>query len=175
MPDPLILTAELDPGSAALLQRLRDRHFPAELNIVPAHLTLFHHLPGAELAGVTAALAEVGRAEVPIPFRAGPLRFLGRGVAIGIEAAALGAVRAGLAARWAAWLTPQDRQPFRAHVTIQNKAPPAEARALLASLQASGLEIEGAIRGLELWHYRGGPWEKAGAFPFRSGPVPVGG
>lgn len=165
-PDPLILTAVLDPGSTAVLQRLRDRHFPARLNIVPVHLTLFHHLPGVERAAITAVLEAVCEGQARIAFSDGPLRFLGRGVAVGVEAPGLAALRAELAARWTAWLTPQDRQPFRAHVTIQNKAPPAEAKALLATLQATGPGVGGSVVGLDLWHYRGGPWARAGRFPF---------
>lgn len=164
--DPLILTAGLDPEAAGLFQRLRDQHFPARLNIVPAHLSLFHHLPGDALPAIEAAVAGLCAGQAPMPFAAHGFRFLGRGVAVEIAAEPLVAARRQLATLWATDLTPQDRQPFRPHVTIQNKAEPATARALLARLEAGGLDAGGYIVGLDLWHYRGGPWEIAGRFAF---------
>lgn len=164
--DALILTAGLDAAAAGLFQRLRDQHFPARLNIVPAHLTLFHHLPGRALPEIEEALAALCEGQAPIPFAARGFRFLGRGVAVEIEAEGLVAVRRRLAGLWATDLTPQDRQSFRPHITIQNKAEPAAARALLARLEAGGLDAQGDLVGLDLWHYRGGPWELAGRFGF---------
>lgn len=166
--DPLILTAALDPEAAALFQRLRDRHFPAKLNIVPAHLTLFHHLPGETRPAIEEALAAWSAEQDAMPFAARGFRFLGRGVAVSIEAERLVAARRHLASLWAADLTAQDRQAFRPHITIQNKAEPGVARQLLARLEAEGLDVAGQIVGLDLWHYRGGPWEIAGRFAFRA-------
>ena len=93
------------------------------------------------------------------------VRSLGRGVAFVLESPRLGALRAELARRWGAWLTPQDRQAFRPHVTVQNKVSPADARALLERLQAGFAPFAVEGRALALWHYRGGPWEAAGRFP----------
>jgi len=47
--DPLVLTLALDAASEAWLQALRDAHFPPARNVVPAYVTLFHALPGAQL------------------------------------------------------------------------------------------------------------------------------
>ena len=44
-PAPLIVSALLDPDSFAWLDGLRRAHFPAERNLLDAHLTLFHALP----------------------------------------------------------------------------------------------------------------------------------
>lgn len=85
---------------------------------------------------------------------------LGRGVA---------GLRAELARGWATWLTSQDRQPRRPHVTIQNKVAPEVARDTLARLTASFVPWEARAEGLLLWRYRGGPWEAAGRFPFTGG------
>ncbi len=164
--DPLILTAAFDPASAALLQRLRDRHFPERLNIVPAHMTLFHHLPGLELAAIDERLRTLASGERPLPFAAAGLRFLGRGVALEIEASRLLALRRALAEDWRPWLGAQDSQGFRPHVTVQNKADPAAARALRDALAADFPVVEGTVVGLDLWHYRGGPWERAGLYRF---------
>ncbi len=164
--DPLILTAAFDAASAALFQRLRDRHFPERLNIVPAHLTLFHHLPGAEQAAIDERLRTLAAGERPLPFAAAGLRFLGRGVALEIEAPHLPALRRTLSEAWRPWLTAQDGQGFRPHVTVQNKADPAAARALRDALAADFPAVDGTIVGFDLWHYRGGPWERAGGYRF---------
>lgn len=43
---PLTVTAALDEGAFAWFDDLRQSHFPRHRNKVPAHLTLFHALPG---------------------------------------------------------------------------------------------------------------------------------
>jgi hypothetical protein len=170
-PAPLILTLALDDASFARFDAERRAHFPPERNLIPAHLTLFHALPGEEAPSILAQLAAAAQATpplpLPLPLRVTGLRSLGRGVAYGIESEALLRLRAGLAAAWGAWLTPQDRAGWRPHVTVQNKVTPEEARATLATLQARFALWEGRGEGLLLWHSRGGPWEEAGRFPFR--------
>jgi 2'-5' RNA ligase len=165
-PDPLILTLALDANAFQMFDELRRAHFPPERNFIPAHLTLFHHLPGAELPGVVAALRRVAGEHGPIPLAVTGLRSLGRGVAFTLESPALAALRRDLASQWAPWLGAQDRQGFRPHVTVQNKVSGAEASALLARLQAGFSPFAATGTGLLLWHYRGGPWERAGFFPF---------
>ncbi len=164
--DPLILTLMLDAGTQAWLDALRRAHFPPERNLVPAHVTLFHALPADGLVAVIAALAEVCRGAAPSAVRIGPPRFLGRGVALEVAAPEAAALRARLAARWRDRLTPQDRQGWRPHATVQNKAAPERARALHAELAAGLPAREGRAEGLLLWRYRGGPWEPAGRFGF---------
>lgn len=69
---------------------------------------------------------------------------------------------------FAAWLTPQDRQKFQPHVTIQNKVTPEAARELLERLSDTWEPVTAQGRGLQLWRYRGGPWEGAGTFLFEN-------
>jgi 2'-5' RNA ligase len=165
-PAPLILTLALDAASTTRFEALRREHFPPGRNLVPAHLTLFHHLPGDHLADITPAIAAACREHGPFAAEVTGLRFLGRGVAYAVESPELRVLRAGLAHAWAPWLTPQDRQPFRPHVTVQNKAAPAEARALLERLGAGLAPFPVRAEGLLLWRYLGGPWETAGRYPF---------
>jgi 2'-5' RNA ligase len=165
-PQPLILTLQLDPASFATLDALRRAHFPRSRNLVPAHVTLFHALPGAEEAPIAAALAGLAEATAPLDLVVARPRFLGRGVAFDVESPALLALRGELARGWAGWLSNQDRQRYKPHVTIQNKVAPEAARALFAELEASWRPLAGRGAGLLLWRYRGGPWEAAGRFPF---------
>lgn len=163
---PLILTLRMDRGSFFRFERLRQTHFPAHRNFIPAHLTLFHHLSGDDPGAIAADIASVLRTRAPVRLNATGLRFLGRGVAYTFDAPELGALRGELAARWAASLTPQDRQAFRPHVTVQNKADSEVARMLKQRLEAEFQPFEVTGEGLLLWRYLGGPWEPLGDFPF---------
>lgn len=163
---PLILTLALEEAAQVRFDALRGRHFPPERNVVPAHVTLFHALPGAEEAAIAAELARCCAATAPFAVRIAGLRSLGRGVAYTLESAELGRLRAALARAWTPWLGAQDRQGYRAHLTIQNKATPESARALLAAMQAQFSPFEVGAAGLLLWRYLGGPWEGAGRFAF---------
>ena len=167
---PLIVTLELDAQLGGIAQRLRDAHFPPAINLIPAHLTLFHHLPGEQVAAMTEMLAATCERTDRPAVRFATVRFLGKGVAIAAESGELLRLRAELAARWADVLTPQDRQKFQPHVTVQNKVAPEVARKLFADLRATWTPVDGHGVALRLWHYRGGPWEAAGRFAFRDGP-----
>ncbi len=164
---PLILSLGLDAASFARLNGLRQAHFPAERNYLDAHLTLFHALPGAMEAEIAANLATLAAGSPPPPLRFTGLRSLGRGVAFEVDSPELVRLRGLLAGAFHGVLGAQDRQGFRPHVTVQNKVEPAAARALLAGLQAGFTPWQGQGVSLLLWHYRGGPWEPAGVFPFQ--------
>ena len=169
MPAPLILTLDLDPAAAAQFGDLRRRWFPAARNQLDAHLTLFHALPGDREPEVTAVVRTAAR-RLPFEVRVTGVRLLGRGVAYDLSAPELGPVRAAVAGAFAGDLTRQDRQPLRAHVTVQNKVEPAVARRLHAELSASFAPWTARATGLSLWWYDGGPWRAAGTAAFDPGP-----
>jgi 2'-5' RNA ligase len=130
---------------------------------VGAHVTLFHALPG-ELDVAPALAAAADRPAFTV--RVTAVQPLGRGAAYRLESGALAAVHAQLRAAFADRLTPQDAQPYRPHVTVQNKADPAEARRTVAALRARFTPYEVGARGLALWRYAGGPWEPLSEHPF---------
>jgi 2'-5' RNA ligase len=163
---PLILTLQVDAASFTRFDDERRRYFPAQRNFIPAHLTLFHHLPGERIAAIDAAIAARTAMQAPFPLAVSGLRFLGQGTAYAIDSPPLSALRADFAALWSDELTRQDAQGFRPHVTIQNKVATQDAKALFAELSAAFLPFEATATGLLLWRYRGGPWEAAGAYPF---------
>ena len=168
-PHPLILTALLDPASQARFDGDRQRHFPAAINYIDAHVTLFHHLPGLEQAAIEGSLGAICRRHAPVPFTTTGLRFLGRGTAYALDMPAVAVLRRDLAGQWQHWLTAQDRQGWQPHVTVQNKVAPADARRLFQDLQAGFAPWGGLVGGLSLWRYRGGPWELVGHHPFSDG------
>ncbi len=154
---PLILTLELAQPAQNLFQSLRDRHFPPERNLVPAHVSMFHALPGAETPAILRRLRAVDATRPPVRVEA-PFP-LGRGVGFRLHAPALGGLRAGLARDWAPWLSAQDGHGYRPHVTVQNKVSPEEARLTLQRLAAGFVPFDTEGTALRLWRYLGGPWE----------------
>lgn len=164
--DPLILTLGMDADTFAFFDGLRRRHFPETLNHIPAHATLFHHLPGPDEAGIIETVAALARVETTPEVAVTGLRFTGRGVAYALASDALSAFRARLAHSFSADLTPQDRQGWRPHVTVQNKVAPDVARALHAELERDFAPFRFTAPGLVLWRYLGGPWERRAAFTF---------
>lgn len=163
---PVILTATMGPADFAWANALRRRHFPPERNFINAHITLFHHLPPSILPELRHRMRGVCDGPSP-PAMLTSVIALGRGVAIRVDSPALDAIRAELAAAFADLLTPQDRAPPRLHITVQNKVSVELARALHARLSADFQPRPLTIAGLAAWHYRGGPWEAAGAARFR--------
>lgn len=166
MSAPIIVTALFGRADFAWLDGLRRRHFPPGRNVVPAHLTLFHHLPPSLDAEIRRRLSAAAAEGAPRAWLAGVMQ-LGRGVALRVESPELEAMRAALADAFAGMLTPQDRAGWRPHVTIQNKVEPAEARALYRSLSAGFEKRPLAIAGLASWAYLDGPWTLLSRHPFR--------
>ena len=164
--EPLILTLRMDDLSQQGFNRLREEHFPKGRNFIPAHLTLFHKLPGDREREIVETLNDLCRQQDPFPLTATGLVFMGRGVGYRLESPALQAVRKRLADAWRPWLGAQDRQGFRPHVTVQNKVPPDEARTLHRRPEETFAPFEVGAEGLLLWRYLGGPWEAVGSYGF---------
>ena len=163
---PLIVTAELGRGDFAWLDQLRRAHYPAERNRLPAHLTLFHALPPSAEAELRRRLAELARRPAPPATIAGVMD-LGGGTAFRIVSPALDAIRAELVHDLHGLLGAQDAGGWRPHVTIQNKVPNREARALQEVLQEGFVERSLVVAGLGLHRYLGGPWETLAVYAFR--------
>jgi hypothetical protein len=165
-PAPLILTLQFDERSFAFFESQRRSYFPPQRNFIPAHLTLFHHLPGEKLASVEHHIEARVSGQPPFSLPVTGLRSLGRGVAYVLASPELAEMRRHFALTWNDWLKPQDRQNHNPHVTVQNKVDPTQARALLEDLSDSFQPFQAEAVGLDLWWYRGGPWEKVRSFPF---------
>ena len=160
------MTALFGPGDDGWLQQARRDHYPAERNQVPAHLTLFHHLPPGIEGEMSRRLAEATAAPPPVANMFGIID-LGGGTAYRIESEGLTAIREALAEAFHGLLTPQDRAPWRPHITIQNKVEAKEAKALQQYLRVGFAPRPLTIRALASWRYRGGPWEPIRTHPFR--------
>lgn len=162
----MIVTAELAPADLAWLDALRRRHYPADRNQLPAHLTMFHALPPSLEGEARHRLALAASAEAPCAIIAG-LMDLGGGVAFRVVSEGLDRIRNNLVVAFHGMLGAQDSGGWRPHVTIQNKVPMLEARRLLETLEVGFQPRPLGIRGLGLHRYLGGPWQTLRTWPFR--------
>ena len=158
-PAPILVTALFAGEDQSWFEAQRRRHYPPGHNRVPAHLTLFHHLPPSLADELTHRLGRETRGVAPPQARIAGLVSLDGGVAYRIESPALSALRERLAEVFAGLLLPEDAAAWRPHVTIQNKVAPAEARALLGRLRADFRPRAVRIAGLAAWWYRRGSWD----------------
>jgi 2'-5' RNA ligase superfamily len=165
---PIIVSALFGDEDFAWLDGQRRAHFPAERNVLRAHLTLFHHLPPSIESELLNRLREETRRPAP-PAMIDGLMSLGYGVAYRVRSDGLENARANLAEAFAPLLIPQDQASWRPHVTIQNKAKPGIAKALLIALTDNFSPRRLAIAGLAAWHYQGGPWAPIAAYRFGGG------
>ncbi len=170
---PLLLTLGFDRATFGRLDGLRARYFPPERNQIPAHLSLFHQLPGQEQGAIEDTLARAARSAGPIPLTFTDIKRMGRGLMLPVQATGLAPLRASLARSFAPWLTDQDRQPFHPHVTIMNKAERAEVDSALDHLRGDWQPWTGRGERLLLWRYLGGPWEAVEEYDLtgQTGPI----
>lgn len=168
---PIVVTALMGAEDFAWADGLRRAHFPPERNKVPAHISLFHHLPPSLLPELSDRMKQLAAAPPPLAILNGVI-LLGRGVAFGVRSDALLAIRDELAEAFRGLLTPQDQARPRLHITVQNKVEPAVARALADQLKAGFRSRPLHIAGLAAWHYReGGTWDLAKKVSFRSARI----
>ncbi len=165
MPLTTIVTLGLDAEAQAWFEEARQRYYPPALNRIPAHVSLFHALPGD--GDTRGALREAAEGRARFRMQVEGVRSMGRGVLYQLQAPEVMGLHRGLVERFRPFLTPQDKQPLKPHVVVQNKVEPAEAKALLAVLQARFAAWEVEAVGLDWWEYLGGPWRLLEQFAFR--------
>lgn len=163
----LIVTADFAPNDFAWFEGLRRAHYPPERNRVPVHLTLFHALPPSVEGEARRQLSLQTRMPAPRATIAG-LMDLGGGVAFRVVSDDLDVIRDDIADHFHGLLGAQDIHGWRPHVTIQNKVPPKQARALIAELERDFRPRPLRIAGLSLHRYIGGPWETLAGYRFRN-------
>lgn len=163
---PLIVTVKMDSETHDFFNDLRQKHFPPERNHLAAHITIFHQLPGERLDEIEEQLKITASRQYEFDLQFESVEYIGRGAIVAIESPPLISLRNKLANYWSDFLTPQDRQKFAPHVTVQNKVAPEEARLLCDKLKESWQPQTGTATALQLWHYRYGPWQLANEFDF---------
>ncbi len=166
-PAPLLVTAELPGDIFAWADGLRHAHFPPERNKLKAHVTLFHALPPSVHDELARLLADLAGSSAPPEARVSGLMKLGKGTALAIESPGMVALHSVIQDRMQGLTTPQDRQPLRLHITIQNKVTLEEARVLQSQLGPVLEHRKFRFRGFELFAYEDGLWRPIRSYPFR--------
>lgn len=164
---PFIVTGELPPDILAWSDGLRKAHFPPERNKLKAHVTLFHAFAPSLREELRSLLSSVAATHPPPRARIDGLMNLGRGTALAVISPAMLAIRESIADHFHGALTAQDQHKPRLHVTIQNKVPPEDARALQAQLGPTLKPRSFRFTGLGLHLYLGPHWETIRTWPFR--------
>ena len=162
----LILLASLGRADFARLDALRRRHYPADRNRVPAHLTLFRSLPPSAEDEIRRDLIQISSHSAPQAVEQGLIRLDG-GVAVRVRSDGLDRIREDLALGFHGLLSAQDRGGWIPHVTIQNRVEPHVARTLLHLLEKDFRPRPLRMAGLELVRYVDSEWERVASYPFR--------
>ena len=162
----LIVTAEFPDRDFAWLDQLRRTHYPPERNRTPAHLTICHSLPPSAEGELRTRLAGYAKGSAPRASIQGVMD-LGGAVALRVVSEDLDRIRTDLAFDLHGLLGRKDLGGWNPHVTIQNKVAPSVSRALITSLERQFEPRSFSIRGLGLYRYLNGPWEKVAIYPFR--------
>ncbi len=166
----MILTLAFDSASFAILEQARQRHFPPARNFIPAHLTLFQQLPEPSAPALARYLNCIAARTPPLGFALARVLDFGGGAAFGLDMPGHDALHDRLRRGWRRHITASDDRRRTPHVTVQNKVARDVALATLDALRRDFAPWPGTADRLLLWHYRGGPWEAAGAFPL-TGPA----
>jgi len=165
---PFVLTLEIDGESFTFFDGLRRTFYPPERNLVPAHVTLFHSLPGDRGREVKALLASLSASRRAFDMGVEEVKATERGVAVFLASRELHALRQELFREWQPWLGDLDRRGFRPHVTIAGDVGRGEAQRIIERA-AAVLPRRMRVRavGLHLWRYLEGPWRSERLFRFR--------
>ena len=165
----MILTARLHDQDLAFFDGLRRSHFPPGRNHVTAHLTVFYRVSHWHLSTIRQLLEVVASSHSPMQASTTGIWHLGSGVAFTLDCPELERVRGVSRERFQPWLSPEDKQGWRPHITIQNGVDRARVDGLYAAVTAAFQTRLLSITGLDLWTYRGGPWSAEGSFVFSDG------
>ncbi|KAK5076101.1 hypothetical protein LTS08_002612 [Lithohypha guttulata] len=185
-----VLTLLTDPAHHEYMTSFRKKYFPAKLNKLEAHITMFHALPESKLeSDVLPAIQDITSKTSEYRIRATNAFRLSKGVAIAvaddIEHPKMGShkrnmtriIHAELRKKWSGWLSEQDSAPPKLHYTVMNKVTDDkvinnalhELHEELSRAEKERPELESAVKGLTLWKYERGFWNDPQHFIFGKG------
>jgi 2'-5' RNA ligase len=150
---PLLVTLAVPARVQRALDTLRRAHYPPEHNRVPAHLSLFRHLPGTQAPALLSALRTEAASTRVFPLDLGPVTAMGPALVLPARSDALIALHERLSGRFQPLLVPQDRGPFHPHVTLANKLDPATLSATRRALETANPRFSTQAEGLFLWRF----------------------
>ncbi len=161
---PLILTAHVNEHDLLFFDALRTQFFPPERNFLRAHVTMFHKLPPEHRPQIEEILDGAVQTAGVIEVEVTGIRNMGNGVAFVLDSEYLARMRAYMKTALRPWLGPQDHQPWRPHITVQNKVHWQKAESLHDMLSSEFVRRTIRVEGFDLWSYMQGPWRHERSF-----------
>ncbi|MEP6673555.1 MAG: 2'-5' RNA ligase family protein [Ferruginibacter sp.] len=161
---PLIVTLQLEKPAADFFSLQRKTYFPAHINYLDAHLTLFHVLPSGETIIKKTIESICQRNEFNLEVTG--IKNIGNGVAYNIESQELSAMHLNMQKEFDSFLTGKDRGKLWPHITIQNKVTAFKALTLYQKLSSEFKPFSVKATGISTWKYLDGPWEHVEDFSF---------
>ncbi|CAN5721087.1 2'-5' RNA ligase family protein [soil metagenome] len=165
MNKPMVVTLQLEEKARQYFNEQRKAYFPAHLNYLEAHLTLFHALPPDEkiITQTLQALSSRGTIRLNIT----GLRNIGNGVAYTVASDELQIMHASMQRDFESFLIGKDRQKLWPHITVQNKVTAFKASKLLEQLIVKFVPFSIMAIGISTFFYDGGPWIPVDDYKFK--------
>lgn len=155
----------MDSNSQSIFDELRKNNFPAHINYLKSHITLFHKLPCNESIVQETLRLLTKRKSFPVLISG--LKHIGNGVIYTIDSPVLQDMHIQMQHTFKQWLCRQDAQRLQPHITVQNKATNYKSRELFNELTAHYNPFSVEAIGLQAWYYLNGPWELQEEFLFK--------
>jgi len=164
MDKPLILTLQLEEKASQFFNDQRKKYFPAHINYLEAHLTLFHALPPEEkiIVDIIQALSKRKIMDMEVT----GLHNIGNGVVYTVASAALQSIHASMQQSFQPFLNGKDKQKLWPHITVQNKVTAFKSAELFKKLSQDFIPFSIRATGFSIFVYEGGPWQHLKDFPF---------
>ncbi|KAI4155285.1 MAG: hypothetical protein LQ340_001092 [Diploschistes diacapsis] len=173
-----VLTLQTDRDLHEKMSALRMAHFPKALNVLDAHITIFHALPGSKLEQIEADIQKIAEDTFRYKISTAKPFQLSRGIAIHLYQGKGDTRHLRKRFRnleWFQLLSEQDRKDvFEPHFTIKNKVADRKLRKKSLEEVNKTLEAEesgcfrGVATGLRLWLYREDGWTSRAEWSFRT-------
>ena len=164
MVPPLIITLKIDTASQDFFSEQRKLYFPAHVNFLDAHLTLFHKLPADDI--LINETIELLCKRKSFSMEVTGVKNIGKGVVYTIHSSELQELHKQMQLAFSNILIPQDKGKLAPHITVQNKVTANKANVLHQNLSQSFKPFCIQATGIVTWLYLKGPWEKKAEFLF---------
>lgn len=164
MVPPLIITLQIDASAQAFFSGQRKLYFPAHINYLDAHLTLFHKLPADDI--LIDETIELLCKRKSFSMEVTGIKNIGKGVVYTIYSPELQQLHKQMQLDFSNILIPKDKGKLWPHITVQNKVTANKATVLHQALSKSFKPFCIEATGIATWLYLKGPWQKKAEFLF---------
>lgn len=155
---PLVVTLKIDEPSQLFFNEKRIVFFPAHVNYVDAHITLFHKLPANNKDIETELIAFAKHASFEL--RITDISLTETSVSYSITSTILQHLHIKMQLKFDRFLNRNDRKILKPHITIQNKVTAYKAQKTQALLLKDFKPFLVNAVGFTSWYYVKGYWAK---------------